>query len=167
MGLYTKFWMRFIPAAGNEIIVKAKRIVFIRLRSLGDTLLMTPALHVASSGGLNQVAVVVESPFDQVLRANPWVNRIIVPGRRGDLRSRLNCIREIRAFNPDLVFDMHGGTTSAFMTLLSGADFRVGFKAGRNSRNYNTKVPDSPILWGKNPDTHRGTPAVPLDSYGF
>ncbi len=150
MGLYTRFWRRFIPTAGNEIIVKDKRIVFIRLRSLGDTLLMTPALQVASSGGLNQVAAVVEEPFDQVLRGNPWVNRIIVPGRRGDLRSRLKCIMEIRAFKPDLVFDMHGGTTSAFMTLLSGADFRVGFEASRNSRNYNIRVPDSRIIWQKN-----------------
>ncbi len=149
MGQFTRFWGRLPPAAGNEIIVKAKRIVFIRLRSLGDTLLMTPALHVASSGGLNQIAVVVEEPFEQILRGNPWINKFIVPGQRGDLRSRLKCIGEIRAFNPDMVFDMHGGTTSAFMTLLSGADFRVGFEASRNSRYYNIKVPDSRVLWKK------------------
>ena len=149
MELFTRFWRRLIPATGNENIVRGKRIVFIRLRSLGDTLLMTPALEVAFSGGLNQVAAVVEEPFDQVLCGNPGVDRIIVPGRRGDFRSRWKCIREIRAFNPDLIFDMHGGTTSSLMTFFSGSALRIGFAASRNSRKYNIKVPDSRILWQK------------------
>jgi len=129
--------------------VKGKRILLIRLRSLGDTLLMTPALSIASSGGLNEVAVVVEEPFDQVLRGNPAVDRLIVPGKRGDLKSRWKCIREIREFSPDLVFDMHGGTTSSVMALFSGAGQRVGFAAGRNSRFYNIKIPDSREIWQK------------------
>jgi lipopolysaccharide heptosyltransferase III len=130
-------------------MVRGKRIVFIRLRSLGDTLLMTPALDIAFSGGLNQVAAVVEEPFDQVLRGNSGVVRTIVPGRRGDFRSRVNCIREIRSFKPDLVFDMHGGTTSSLMTFFSGADLRIGFAASRNAGKYNVKVPDSRKLWNK------------------
>ena len=129
--------------------MKGKRIVFIRLRSLGDTLLMTPALEAASTGGANQVAAVVEAPFDQVLRGNPAVDRIIVPGRRGDFWSRIKCVSEIRSFSPDLVFDLHGGTTSSIMALLSGAQSRVGFAASRNSGKYNVKVPDSRSLWQK------------------
>ncbi len=129
--------------------MKDKQILFIRLRSLGDTLLMTPAIELASAGGLNRVAVVVEEPFDQVLRGNPHVDRIIVPRGRGELWSRWKCIREIRSFNPDIVFDMHGGTTSALMTLFSRSGMRVGFAGSRNSRSYNVKVPDARSLWGK------------------
>jgi heptosyltransferase-2/heptosyltransferase-3 len=146
---FIRFWRKSIPASGNEIILKGKRIVFIRLRSLGDTLLMTPALEVASSLGANQVAVVVEEPFDLVLRGNPAVDRIIVPGRRGDFLSRMKCIKEIRSFSPDLVFDMHGGTTSSIMAFLSGSELRVGFAASRNSGKYNMKVPDSRAIWQK------------------
>ena len=58
--------------------MKDKQILFIRLRSLGDTLLMTPALEIASAGGLNRVAVVVEAPFDQVLRGNPALDLSLI-----------------------------------------------------------------------------------------
>ena len=129
--------------------MEGKRIILIRLRSLGDTLLMTPALTVASNKGRNRVGVVVEEPFDQVLHGNRDVDDIIVPGRRGELVSRLRCVRSIREFGPDLVFDMHGGTTSSLMAFLSGAEIRAGFASGRNSRAYNLKVPPSREIWKK------------------
>lgn len=129
--------------------MEGKRIILIRLRSLGDTLLMTPALTIASNRGRNRVAVVVEEPFDQVLSGNPDVDELIVPGRRGDLTSRLRCLRSIRKFSPDMVFDMHGGTTSSLMTLFSGAGLRIGFAASRNSRVYNLEVPLSTVVWKK------------------
>ena len=110
---------------------------------------MTPALEIASAGGLNRVAVVVEAPFDQVLRGNPALDRVIVPRGRGELWSRWKCIREIRSFKPDVVFDMHGGTTSALMTRFSRSRIRVGFAASRNARSYNVKVPDSRSIWGR------------------
>jgi len=126
------------------------RLLFVRLRSLGDTVLMTPVLDAARRLIGTTIAVVVETPFDEVLRGNPAVDRIVaVPGRRGKLTARLRVIQEIRAFRPDAVIDLHGGTTSALMTLLSGSPHRIGYATSRNARFYNIRVPDTRTVWGK------------------
>ena len=126
------------------------RLLFVRLRSLGDTVLMTPVLEAARRLAGATIGVVVETPFDQILRGNPAVDQIIVvPGRRAELAARLRVIDKIRAFRPDVVVDLHGGTTSALMTFLSGSPRRIGYATSRNARLYNIRVPDTRVVWGK------------------
>lgn len=125
------------------------KIVLIRLRSLGDTILMTPVISVLKRDPENQVGIVVEQPFDQILRGNHEVDRIFRCRPRRKLLSRLKTVLAIRAFQPDLVIDLHGGTTSAWITRFSGAPRRVGYQSCRNAKHYNVKVPDSRILWGE------------------
>lgn len=124
------------------------RIALIRLRSLGDTVLMTPALEALRRDG-HQVGVVLERPFDGILRAHPAVERLFVLSGRKSWLSRLRAVGEIRSFRPELAIDLHGGPTSALMTRLSGAEQRVGFAASRHRRFYNRLVPNPRELWGK------------------
>jgi ADP-heptose:LPS heptosyltransferase len=126
------------------------RLALIRLRSLGDTILMTPLPAVVKRIPGWEVAVVVEAPYHEVLLDNPHINRLLViPRTKKKLRARLRTILELRAFRPDIVVDLHGGTTSALMTALSGASKRVGYARSPVSALYNLKVPDPRQIWGR------------------
>jgi ADP-heptose:LPS heptosyltransferase len=125
------------------------RLALIRLRSLGDTVLMTPLAAVVKRVPGWEVAAVVEAPFHEVLLDNPHINRLlVVPRTKNRLRARLRTTLELRGFKPDVVVDLHGGTTSAIMTRLSGAIRRVGYAGSPNSALYNVKVPDPRLVWG-------------------
>lgn len=126
------------------------RIVFLRLRSLGDTVLMTPLLAVAKKRPHCRVAVAVEAPFHELLLENPNVDRLFVmPRGRNELLGRVRTVRAIRAFSPHLAIDLHGGTTSSWMTFFSKAGRRVGYSSSRNSYLYDVKVPNSRQVWEK------------------
>ncbi len=126
------------------------RLLFVRLRSLGDTVLMTPALAVAKRCQGVQVGVVVEEPFDEVLVDNPHVDQLFVIRRsRNKLLARLRALRAIRSFRPDSVIDLHGGSTSALLSRLSSAARRIGYAQNRHARFYTDQVPHSSRIWGK------------------
>lgn len=134
--------------SGPEQLPVGGKVLFIRLRSLGDVVLMTPALHVAKRAGA-RVGVVVEAPFHEVLEGNPDVDAVLIPRGKGKWTSRVQVLRQIRAFGPDLVIDLHGGSTSSLLTRLSGAPERVGYEQSPHSRFYTRRVPDSRQIWGK------------------
>jgi len=131
-------------------MTRRSRVLLVRLRSLGDAVLMTPALTVLKRNPGTRVAVLLEAPFHEVLANNTDVDRIIaVPRGRSKLLTRSRAIRAARSFSPDLTVDLHGGTTSALITALSGASVRLGYASSRSSRFYNRTVPDSRQIWGK------------------
>ncbi len=152
---------------------RGARVAVIRLRSLGDTVLMTPALAAAKRLPNCKVGVVVETPFHEVLVHNPNVDRLFVLDRnRNNLSERIRSVAAIRSFAPHLAIDLHGGTTSAWMTFFSKAARRVGYAASRNAFLYNLRVPVSSEIWGKkqlhtvehqlSPLKHLGFPVDPL-----
>ncbi len=95
------------------------RVLFTRLRSLGDTVLMTPMLAVMKRVAGWQVGVVIEEPYQQILQDNPHVDAVFVIENHGNRwMARLRTIRKIRAFRPTLAVDLHGGTSSALITAL-------------------------------------------------
>ena len=130
--------------------VEMSRLLFVRLRSLGDTVLMTPALAVAKRCQGLQVGVVIEEPFHEVLVDNPHVDQLFVIRRsRNKLFARLRALRAIRSFRPDSVIDLHGGSTSALLSGLSSAARRIGYAQNRHTRLYTDQVPHSSRIWGK------------------
>lgn len=109
----------------------ASRIAVIRLRSLGDCVLTTPALALLKAHRPDlQIAVVVEDRFRAVFERNPDVAEILPPRLSSILRWR-----------PALALNLHGGTRSAALTLASGARFRAGFTHHAVSAVYNSKIP--------------------------
>ena len=107
-------------------------MLFTRLRSLGDTVLMTPMLAVMKRVPDWQVGVVIEKPYDQILQDNPHVDSVFAIENDGNRwMARLRTIRRIRAFQPTLAVDLHGGTSSALITALSGAPRRAGYLRAR------------------------------------
>jgi heptosyltransferase-3 len=107
------------------------RVAVIRLRSLGDCVLSTPAIHLLKRARPDlEIGVVVEDRFAAVFENHPDMAAILPP-RAGALRT----------FAPTLCVNLHGGTRSARLTLLSGARFRAGFDIFRPGWIYNTPVP--------------------------
>lgn len=107
------------------------RMAVIRLRSLGDCVLTTPALNLLKQArpDLN-IAIVVEDRFAPVFAGNPDVAQILGPNARNLARWR-----------PDLTLNLHGGATSVRLTLASRSQFRAGFDHFRWRLLYNVRIP--------------------------
>jgi ADP-heptose:LPS heptosyltransferase len=117
------------------------RVLFIRLRSLGDTVLSTPLYAALKAWRPDlRITVLVESPNGEVLQNNPDVNQVLTisgaPGPLSSLFSRSNALREIRAVRFECCINLHGGSTSAWLTFLSGSLHRVGLRSFRNTFAY-------------------------------
>jgi heptosyltransferase III len=107
------------------------RVAVLRLRSLGDCVLTTPALEILKRARPDlSVAVMVEDRFRAVFEGNPYVDAIIPPS-----------LQSLRAEKPDLCLNFHGGTRSAWMTAASGARYRGGFGHFRHRFIYNLHIP--------------------------
>jgi len=107
------------------------RVAVVRLRSLGDCVLTTPALDILRWSRPDlRVAVMVEDRFRGVFEGNPCVDELLAP--------RLAALRRGR---PHLCLNLHGGSRSAWLTALSGARCRAGFGHFRYQFVYNLRIP--------------------------
>lgn len=122
------------------------KILFIRLRSLGDTLLSTPLYAALKAWRPDlRLCALVESPNDEVLRNNPDLDAILsIPASAksslGRLAARWNVLGEVRAARFDCCINLHGGSTSAWLTALSGARHRAGPSTFRNRFAYDLHI---------------------------
>jgi ADP-heptose:LPS heptosyltransferase len=114
-----------------ERLPPGSRIAVIRLRSLGDCVLTTPALSLLKQHRPDlRIAVMVEERFQAVYDLNPDIDSILPPQ-----------LGELRKWKPALTLNLHGGTRSMMLTALSGARFRAGFAHHRYRLLYTHKIP--------------------------
>ena len=118
-------------------------VLILRLRSLGDIVLLTPALaalHASRPDLL--ITVAVEPEFSAVLEGNPAVSDVLL------VRGLPQTAREIRRRRFAIVFNQHGGPTSAFLTASSSAPIRVCWERRQFSFFYNVLVPSPEHFFG-------------------
>lgn len=121
-----------------EDLPRGTRVAILRLRSLGDCVLTTPALHLLKRARVDlRLGVVVEDRFRSVFEDNSDIDAILAP-RMGDLR----------AFKPTLCLNLHGGSRSAWLTAVSGARWRAGYSHYRNRFVYNALIPRAQEILG-------------------
>ena len=114
------------------------RIAVIRLRSMGDCVLTTPALALLKAHRPDlKVLLVVEPRFAGLFEDNPDVDEIAP-----------------EVDHADLVLNLHGGTRSMWMTLASGAKFRAGFANHRFSGIYSNRIPRAQEILGEERPVH-------------
>jgi len=114
------------------------RVAVIRLRSLGDCVLTTPALEILKQSRPDlRIAVVVEDRFAAVFEQNPSIESLLPPK-----------VSALRDWRPQLCLNLHGGTRSAALTAASGAQFRAGFAHFRFSHVYNVQIPRGQQILG-------------------
>ncbi|HKZ81985.1 MAG TPA: glycosyltransferase family 9 protein [Pyrinomonadaceae bacterium] len=128
---------------------KIERILVVRLRSIGDTVLATPSLF-ALKRFLPRVRidVLLEDWVAPVLEGFEYVDNVLTL-KAHSTASRVNVVRRLRAARYDVAFNLHGGTTATFLTRASGATHRVGYASYRYKRLHNHLAPSSLLLWGR------------------
>ncbi|MFQ5927701.1 MAG: glycosyltransferase family 9 protein, partial [Terriglobia bacterium] len=123
------------------------RVLLLRLRSLGDTVLTTPVLRALKAWRPDlEVSVLVEKCFAGVLAGNPDVGERMEFDGAASLASLLARLRRRRFA---LCVNVHGGTLSALLTLASGARYRAGRTHFRFRRAYNVLAPEPPAVLGR------------------
>jgi heptosyltransferase-3 len=106
------------------------RIAVIRLRSLGDCVLTTPALALLKQYRPDlKITVMVEPRFEAVFEGNPDVDAV-----------------SASAVRADLALNFHGGTRSMLLTL--GSRLRAGFGHHRYSFIYSDRIPRAQEILG-------------------
>jgi heptosyltransferase-3 len=128
----------------NEV----QRVLLVRLRSIGDTVLTTPSLFSLRRFLPHaQIDILLEDWVAPVFESYEYVDNVIVL-ERGSTAARLQVAREIRGGKYDVVYNLHGGTTATLLTRASGARHRVGFAHYQYGRLHNHLAPSSLLLWG-------------------
>lgn len=133
---------------------QVRAVLVVRLRSIGDTVLATPALHALRRFLPHaRLDVLLEDWVAPLLEGSADIDNVITV-RRGSTYDRAARLpRVLRAARYDVAFNLHGGTTATFLTVASGAKHRVGYAAYRYSWLYNHAAPPSAELWQKS-QTH-------------
>ena len=122
----------------------AGSVAVIRLRSLGDSVLTTPALRILKRARPDlRVAVMVEDRYRAVFEDQPDTDEILPPR-----------LAALRGFRPALCLNLHGGTRSAWMTRASGARWRAGFGHYRMQWAYNLRIPRAQEILGVERTVH-------------
>ena len=125
-----------------------RRVLLVRLRSIGDTVLMTPCLAAIKSWRPDiEITVLSEPLAAPLLEDHPHVDRLIVA--RPGLAARARVVRRLRGERFDIAFNMHGGTTATFLARLSGASRSVGYRGYRYSWLLSARAPAPDVLLGR------------------
>src|SRR5205814_2692792 len=126
-----------------------RKLLVIRLRSIGDTVLTTPSL-VALRRFLphTRIDILLEDWVAPVLDGSPLVDRVIsIPRHSNAARARI--ARDLHRTGYDVVYNLHGGTTATFLTRASGARQRVGYAHYQYARLHNHVAPSPQEMWSR------------------
>src|SRR6185436_5481134 len=131
---------------------RVRRILLVRLRSIGDTVLMTPCISALKRWRpALEVDVLLEPFCTPVLEAHPEVSRVVEVGRT--LRERTRVGAALRRRGYDMAVNLNGGSTAAMLAVASGARTRVGFAGYRQPWLANCRVTSSHHVWRRT-DVH-------------
>src|SRR5215510_5131289 len=111
------------------------RILFIRLRSMGDCLLLTgPIRALKTQFPAFRITILVEPPFVDCFDANPDVDEVLSAPDKWSFARRLLT----RRF--DAIVNLHGGPTSLLYSCLAWGK-RIGSEHYRGAKLYHGRVP--------------------------
>ena len=125
-----------------------RKVLVVRLRSIGDTVLSTPSL-IALRRFLPdaQIDILLEDWVASVLDGFEAVDNVLSVSKH--TKHRIKIARELRKEKYDVAFNLHGGTTATFLIRASGAKHRVGYKSYQYSFLYNHLLASTQDFWHK------------------
>jgi ADP-heptose:LPS heptosyltransferase len=125
-------------------VPRGAKVGVVRLRSLGDCVLTTPAIELLKRYRPDlQIAVVVEGRFAPVFEGNPDVSRILSPH-----------LAPLLSWRPTLCLNLHGGTRSLILTEFSSAPITAGFGHYRWSWAYSSRISRAQEILGEDRTVH-------------
>lgn len=143
-----------MPAQLFQQLPENSRVLFIRLRNLGEAVLDTANLRALKRFRPDlQIATLVEAIYTDLYANDPDIETVPLERdadeKRSTFGSRLGVIKEIRNRKYTAVINLHGGPTSAQLTFASGAKHRVAPAHFRNGYAYNLRVPPVDDIFGQ------------------
>ncbi len=131
-------------AAVLDRLPPGARVAIIRLRSLGDCVLTTPAIALLKQHRPDlEIAVVVENRFREIFEDNPDITQLLPP-----------VPRDLAKWRPFLTLNFHGGTRSMWLTATSRAVLRAGFAHHPYSFLYGCRIPRAQHVLGVERPVH-------------
>jgi heptosyltransferase-3 len=144
-GAYVESAQALAPARWDWPSVR--KILVVRLRSIGDTVLATPSLFALRRFVPQaKIDILLEDWVAPVLDGSDLVDRVITIARHSNT-ARARVARELHRANYDVAYNLHGGTTATFLTRATGAKHRVGFTTYQYSRLHNQAAPSPLEIW--------------------
>ena len=124
-----------------------KRVLVVRLRSIGDTVLTTPSL-IALRRFLPEaeIDILLEDWVAPVLEGFDAIDNVLTFSPKSK-KSRVETALKLRRNKYDVVFNLHGGTTSTFFVRSTGARHRFGFSHYRYKALYNYLLSSAKDFW--------------------
>ena len=137
------------------------RAVLIRLRSLGDAVLMTPCLRALKEWKKELfLALIIDHPLQKLFNHNPYLDQVIVT-YQGKSRAEkgpfyhLSLLWDLLpSYKFDLAINLHGGSRSVLLTYFTQATYKVGAKSFRHRFVYDIEVPPPEEVWQGKPPLH-------------
>jgi len=127
-----------------EQLPERARVSIIRLRSLGDCVLTTPAIELLKQTRPDlEVGIAVEDRFAPLFENHPSIAQVLSPTWQA-----------VRQWKSKLCVNFHGGGRSQWMTALSGAKWRAGFAHHNMTFAYNLKIGRAQRILGVNRTVH-------------
>jgi lipopolysaccharide heptosyltransferase II len=125
-----------------------RKALLIRLRSIGDTVLMTASLRALKCWRPDiEIAVLSEPLAAPILDSHPFVDDLIIAEKSLAARARL--ISRLRGEKFDIAFNMHGGTTATIIAALAGAKHTFGYRGHRHSWMLDSLAPSPDVILGR------------------
>ncbi len=124
-----------------------QRVLVVRLRSIGDTVLATPSL-IALRRFLPdaRIDILLEDWVAPILDDFDAVDNVLTVSRQSK-KSRIETALQIRQNKYDVAFNLHGGTTATFFVRASGAKHRVGYAEYQYNFLYNHLLSSASDFW--------------------
>ncbi len=123
-----------------------ERVLVVRLRSIGDTVLATPSLIALKRFLPNaQIDILLEDWVAPLLNGFDAVDNVISIPK--SLASRTRTAWSLRQNKYDVAINLHGGTTGTFFTIASGARHRVGYTEYQYNFLYTHLLSSSSDFW--------------------
>ena len=121
-----------------EQVPRGARVAIVRLRSMGDCVLTTPALDILKHARPDlEIGIVVEDRFREIFEGNPAIAAILDPA-----------FSTIWRWQPYLCLNLHGGRRSMLLAAASRAKVRAGFAHHRGVFLYNAPIPRAQEILG-------------------
>ena len=137
--------------------INPRKILIIRLSSIGDVLLTTPTIKILKNKFPEaSISFLVEDKSAGIIKSNPYLDEVIVfskkemkqisrkQGKLSAFKYILNFIHKLKNKNFDLVIDLHSVFRSGIFSFFTFADFRIGIKKQLISFLYTDKIEPLP-----------------------
>jgi ADP-heptose:LPS heptosyltransferase len=122
----------------------SRKILAIKLRAMGDTVLMTaPLAELRAAYPGAEIHAVVHKPWTSILEGHPAVDQILAYERHAEPTARAKALArmafKLRKERYDIVVNFHASPSSSMLAFATGAPIRsVHFHGHRDKNRYST-----------------------------